>query len=282
MTKKNIIQFNIEESKKNEESNLFKTEGIITNIGVFDLEETLIASGYAMIEEYDETQVKLDSVELWIEKNSRNKELIKDNKHFKRALRLSKAPLNSGHVSFAKGIVVNMDITFSNKAWIEFQRYHFADIITGMSTMHRISKFDLTKAFNEYVDGTIIHILMDLQKEYKENPTKENYLKLLYSTPSGLLMTNRVTTNYLQLMNMYAQRHNHRLPEWRQFCEELLEKLPLFKELLIANGQIKEEKLNDKKDIGINPIIKSENDFKIEITAKDLEKVDEIMKGRKE
>lgn len=280
MTKKNIIQLNIEES--NDFTNFFKTEGIITNIGVFDLEETLIASGYAMIEEYDETQAKLDSVELWIEKNSQNKELIKDNKHFKRALRLSKAPLNSGHVSFAKGIVVNMDITFTNKAWIEFQRYHFADIITGMSTMHRISKFDLTKAFNEYVDGTIIHILMDLQKEYKENPTKENYLKLLYSTPSGLLMTNRVTTNYLQLMNMYAQRHNHRLPEWRQFCEELLEKLPLFKELLIANGQIKEEKLNDKKDIGINPIIKSENDFKIEITAKDLEKVDEIMKGRKE
>ena len=272
MTKKNIIQLNIEES--NDFTNFFKTEGIITNIGVFDLEETLIASGYAMIEEYDETQVKLDSVELWIEKNSQNKELIKDNKHFKRALRLSKAPLNSGHVSFAKGIVVNMDITFSNKAWIEFQRYHFADIITGMSTMHRISKFDLTKAFNEYVDGTIIHILMDLQKEYKENPTKENYLKLLYSTPSGLLMTNRVTTNYLQLMNMYTQRHNHRLPEWRQFCEELLEKLPYFKELLIANGQIKEEKLNDKKDIGINPIIKSENDFKIEITPKDLEKVE--------
>lgn len=280
MTKKNIIQLNIEES--NDFTNFFKTEGIITNVGVYDLEETLIASGYAMIEEYDETQAKLDSVELWIEKNSQNKELIKDNKHFKRALRLSKAPLNSGHVSYAKGIVVNMDITFTNKAWIEFQRYHFADIITGMSTMHRISKFDLTKAFNEYVDGTIIHILMDLQKEYKENPTKENYLKLLYSTPSGLLMTNRVTTNYLQLMNMYTQRHNHRLPEWRQFCEELLEKLPYFKEFLIANGQIKEEKLNDKKDIGINPIIKSENDFKIEITAKDLEKVDEIMKGRKE
>lgn len=27
---------------------------IITNFGVYDLEETLIASGYAMIQEYDE------------------------------------------------------------------------------------------------------------------------------------------------------------------------------------------------------------------------------------
>ncbi len=63
---------------------------------------------------------------------------------------------------------------------------------------------------------------------------------MLYSTPAGLEMTGRVTTNYLQLMNMWQQRHNHRLPEWRQFSDELLEKLPLFKEFLIANGSIKE------------------------------------------
>ena len=69
-----------------------------------------------------------------------------------------------------------------------------------------------------------------------------NYLKLLYSTPSGLLMTGRVTTNYLQLMNIYQQRHNHRLPEWREFCQQLVDELPLFKEFLIANGQLKDDK----------------------------------------
>ena len=207
---------------------------IITNYRVYDLEETLVASGYAMIEEYDVSKIRSDVYDL---------EFLDDenNKHYKRALKLAKAPLNSGHVSFAKGIVVNMDITFTNKAWIEFQRYHFADIITGMSTMHRISKFDLDKAFNEYVSDGIIFLLKDLQEVYKENPTKENYLKLLYSTPAGLLMTGRVTTNYLQLMNIWSQRHNHRLPEWRQLCDELVEKLPLFKEFLIANGQLKEE-----------------------------------------
>ena len=169
--------------------------------------------------------------------------LTKDKEDY---LKLSKAPLNSGHVSFAKGIVVNMDITFTNKAWIEFQRYHFADIITGMSTMHRISKFDLDEAFNEYTDSVIIERLKELQETYLETKDKEDYLKLLYSTPSGLLMTNRVTTNYLQLMNIWSQRHNHRLPEWRQFCDELLEKLPLFKEFLIANGQLKEEENGNK------------------------------------
>ena len=66
----------------------------------------------------------------------------------------------------------------------------------------------------------------------------DNYLKLLYSTPSGLKLTARVTTNYLQLMTMYQQRHHHRLPEWRQFCDELIVKLPLFDDLLAVNGQL--------------------------------------------
>lgn len=216
---------------------------IITNLKVYDLEETLVASGYAMINEYDEEAVKKEALDL-IDTYVDNEEDY--SRHLKRALKLTKAPLNSGHVSFAKGIVVNMDITFTNKAWIEFQRYHFADIITGMSTMHRISKFDLDEAFNEYTDPQVIERLKELQETYLETKDKEDYLKLLYSTPSGLLMTNRVTTNYLQLMNIWSQRHNHRLPEWRQFCDELVEKLPLFKEFLIVNGQLKEEENGNK------------------------------------
>ena len=210
----------------------------ITNMKVYDLEETLVASGYAMIEYYDEEEVRKEALHL-IDAYIDNEEDY--SRHFKRALKLTKAPLNSGHVSWAKGVVVNMDITFSNKAWIEFQRYHFADIITGQSCMHRICKFDLDEAFNEYTDPVIISRLEELQEMYNLTKDKEDYLKLLYSTPAGLEMTGRVTTNYLQLMNMWQQRHNHRLPEWRQFCDELLEKLPLFKEFLIANGSIKEE-----------------------------------------
>ena len=210
---------------------------IITNHRVYDLEETLISSGYAMIEEYNE--------QLCQEQASELKEGVQEgNCHYSRALKLLKAPLNSGHCSFAKGIIVNMDITFTNKVWIEFQRYHFAGIITGMSTMHRISKFELEEAFNEYTDTVIIERLKELQSTYNETKSKEDYLKLLYSTPSGLKMTGRITTNYLQLINIWSQRHNHRLPEWREFCDELIKKLPLFKEFLIANGQLKETNNN--------------------------------------
>ena len=208
----------------------------ISNMKVYDLAETLVASGYAMIEDYDEEVVTIqaENVDIQLEYD------YKDNKHVKRALKLTKAPLNSGHVSWAKGVVVNMDITFSNKAWIEFQRYHFADVVTGQSCMHRISKFDLDEAFNGYVDQVMINRLKELQEVYNVTKDKEDYLRLLYSTPSGLLMTGRVTTNYLQLMNIVQQRKSHRLPEWKQFCQQLIDELPLFKELLIVNGIIKE------------------------------------------
>lgn len=215
---------------------------VITNVKVYDLEESLVASGYAMISDYDSQAARSETFKLRVEQAIGT---FETDKHYKRALKLTKAPLNSGHVSWAKGVVVNMDITFTNKAWIEFQRYHFADIITGQSCMHRISKFNLDDAFNEYVDKNIIIHLKAIQKEYNENPTPENYLRLLYSTPSGIYLTGRVTTNYLQLMNIYKQRRTHRLPEWREFCKELLD-LPMFYELLEANGSLYSEDIRSE------------------------------------
>ena len=205
---------------------------IIQDLNVYDLEKTLIASGYAMVEDYSEEMLQNELKTL--------SEDLTNNKHYKRALKLTKAALNSGHPNFLSGILVSMDVTFTNKVWVEWQRYHFQQIVTSQSTMHRISKFDLDEAFIEYVDQGVLERLKELQKEYNENKTMDNYLKLLYSTPAGLKLTARVTTNYLQLMTMYQQRHHHRLPEWRQFCDELIVKLPLFDELLFTNGQLKE------------------------------------------
>lgn len=216
-----------------------KINEVITNLKVYDLFESVVASGYAMTSEYD-----LDKVDNALSEleylHLEDDEDICLSSHTNRAFRLMKNPLNSGHCSFAKGIVVNMDLTLTNKAWIEFQRYHFADIVTGMSTMHRINKFNLANVFNEFTDQQIISRLQELQEKYNEDRSHDNYLRLLYSTPAGLKMTGRVTTNYLQLMNIWQQRHNHRLPEWRQFCKELQDKLPFFEDFLKANGILKE------------------------------------------
>lgn len=205
----------------------------ISNIKVYDLEESMRAAGYPMRTELDETP-----------------DFTKD---WSRAQRLTKASrFNAAHAQFLSGVVVNFDLTFSNKAWIEAERYRFLNFVSSQSTMHCITKFGLRKQCNEYVDERIITIVQEYidlynsltaQDEETIEFKKNLYLKILYNLPSGFQLTARMTTNYRCLLNIYNQRHDHRLPEWREFCNQLLEELPFFKELVEAymNKEIKEE-----------------------------------------
>lgn len=205
----------------------------ISNIKVYDLEESMRTAGYPMRTELDEA---LDFTQDW-----------------SRAQRLTKASrFNPAHAQFLTGITVNFDLTFSNKAWIEAERYRFLCFVSSQSTMHCIAKFDLRAQCNEYVDERIITIVQEYidlynsltaQDEETIEFKKNLYLKILYNFPSGFQLTARMTTNYRCLLNIYNQRHDHRLPEWREFCNQLLEELPFFKELVEAymNKEIKEE-----------------------------------------
>ena len=68
----------------------------------------------------------------------------------------------------------------------------------------------------------------------EDSPEKvEKYLEILYTNPAGFELTARLTTNYRCLKNIYAQRKNHRLPEWRVFCS-WIESLPYAKELILS------------------------------------------------
>ena len=162
---------------------------------------------------------------------------------------LGKSSVGSGHDNFLNGIVVQFDLTFSNKAWIEAERYHFFDFISSQSTMHRITQFKLKDQCNKYVDPRIIDIVQDKIKEYnrllKLEPQNEEarksiarqkeelYLEILYNIPSGFELTAGMTTNYRQLKTIYHQRKTHRLPEWREFCA-WIETLPKFKEICLG------------------------------------------------
>lgn len=123
-----------------------------------------------------------------------------------------------GHDNWLNGIIVQFDLTFSIKAWVEAERYHFFDFVSSQSTMHKIASFDINKQCNDYVCPEILKIVGVLVENYNQNKTIENYLRLLYNIPVGFMLTAGMTTNYRQLKTIYAQRKNHRLPEWREFC----------------------------------------------------------------
>ena len=139
--------------------------------------------------------------------------------------RLAQCDPGSGHDQFLTGIVVQFNLTLTNKAWVEAERYHFLDFVSSQSTMHRIAQFDLDQAYIDYVDPRVVEVMKALVAEYNSDPTPEKYLRVLYSNPAGFRLTARMTTNYRQLKTIYRQRRNHRLPEWRAFCE-WIETLP--------------------------------------------------------
>lgn len=182
----------------------------VENVKIFGINESFKASKYPM-----STNVK--------NVNEDYTETIK---------MLGKCEKGTGHDNFLNGIVIQFDLTFSNKAWVELQRYHFIDFVSSQSTMHCIKKMQIRAMCNEYVDERIVCICEELRERYNKTKNEEDYLRLLYNIPAGFELTARMTTNYRQLKTIYAQRKNHKLPEWRKFCE-WIETLP-YSELIIC------------------------------------------------
>lgn len=199
-----------------------KWEDVVSNVKVYGLDDAVKGAKYSFA-------VDLSKVSDEVTETTR---------------KLAKSPVGSGHDNFLNGAIVQFDLTFSNKAWVEAERYHFLDFVSSQSTMHRITKFDLDSAYIEYTDPRIIAIMKEKVKDYndlqadikareaegKDTSTlrdlvNEKYLGILYSNPAGFRLTAKMTTNYRQLKTIYRQRRNHRLPEWRAFCS-WIETLP--------------------------------------------------------
>lgn len=91
----------------------------------------------------------------------------------KRASVLGNAKAGSGHDCFLKGIIVEARVKYPLYWTKQFQRYHFADIVSSQSTMHRVTKFNIGEQCNEWVDRDIIDIIQDKVNAYnlmeKEN-----------------------------------------------------------------------------------------------------------------
>ena len=207
----------------------------LENIKVYDLEESLIASGYPMRTELTQREVNAKDVS--------------------RGLKLTRASNGNGaHGQWLTGVRVAFDLTCTNKMWVEAERYRFLVFVSSQSTMHRITMFNLEGQYCEYVDPRVVEIMKEKVNEYNklketceilpddisaqlrkdyQDLLKRNYLEILYTNPAGFELTARMTTNYRCLLNIYIQRHDHRLPEWREFCAKLLE-LPYFPELVAA------------------------------------------------
>jgi len=185
-------------------------------------------------------------------------------------MKLAKA--GSVHGKFRRMIAVYVDITAPLYWWKEFDTYRVgvtpnpADIeMNSCSTMHKIhaKEFTLDDFSREHllgidddklmddleqlVDEDVLGVLNtpaeDLQYTVRKlNAYRELFLKtknkiwwwqMIQLLPSSYNQKRTVMLNYEVLSNIYQYRREHKLDEWREFCQ-WIKKLP-YSEIITCN-----------------------------------------------
>lgn len=190
----------------------------IDNWKVYDLKESVIACRNAM----RITPAQITDEEF--------------NASMPRAIMLANSPSGSGHQTFLSGIRVSFDIKYPNYISPELQRYHWIDIVSSSSKMHRLSSMDMDSCFNKYVTDESKEQMKRLVKKFNDTKSYEDFMVMLSNCPQGIELFMRVSTNYLQLRTLYRQRKTHKLKEDYGAVCEFIEKLPYANEFIIGNN----------------------------------------------
>lgn len=166
--------------------------------------------------------------------------------------RLCKA--GTDHRKFMRMITVYLDITAPLYWWKEFDTYKIGTVANSCSTMHKIhakeftlEDFSCEHLFDDYsmedeltytdngIDQycytsndaleTILDVLNHHRTMFLETKDKKYWWQMIQLLPSSYNQKRSVMLNYEVLANIYHSRKNHKLDEWRTFCE-FIETLP--------------------------------------------------------
>jgi len=146
--------------------------------------------------------------------------------------RLIKA--GSSDRKFMRMIIVSMDINAPLYWWKEFDTYKVGTVTNSCSTMHTLGKRLLKQSdfAMEYLDdGTdfntdaklvmthTLAVLNDLIYKWSITKDKKYWDAFIQLLPSSFMQKRTVTMNYEVLRKMCHERKNHKLSEWRDFCD---------------------------------------------------------------
>lgn len=135
------------------------------------------------------------------------------------------------HRKFMRMIVVYCDITGPAYWWKEFDTYKVGTVANSTSTMHKIAakEFTMEDFSHEHLDTrtasslsvleAVIAELNHWRSSYLLSKSKEDWWQMIQLLPFSYHYTRTVMMNYEVLANIYKSRRNHRLDEWRTFCD---------------------------------------------------------------
>lgn len=165
--------------------------------------------------------------------------------------RLSNA--GTEHRKYMRMMSVYVRITAPLYWWKEFDTYKVGTVANSCSTMHKIAEKEFTlddfscehlgvfipaekndgienyqnlwiATLEEIIDS--LNVARTLYNRETDPKLKKNYWwQMIQLLPSSYNQTRNVMLNYEVLANIYRQRNNHKLDEWREFCK-WIETLP--------------------------------------------------------
>jgi len=188
---------------------------------------------------------------------------VPDMEHFKLgpndlklASQLAGADADS-HAKFLRMITVSMDVTAPLYWWKEYDTYKVGTVANSCSTMHRIHVRPLT--MDDFSHEHLLNYMCSEADNYrsvkpadaltntinminesrdrlallKDDPARYKmfWWQMIQLLPSSYNQKRTLTANYQVMKNIYHDRKNHKLDEWREFCK-MIETLPYAKELI--------------------------------------------------
>ena len=169
------------------------------------------------------------------------------------------AKAGSTHAKYRRMIPVSLYITAPLYWWKEFDTYKVGTVANSCSTMHKIHSKEFTLedfsceqlidmsdlgypnvdditvnvdelpivlswgGYNVYSPIGILMLIIDMlnkcRKLYLETKDKQYWWQMIQLLPSSYNQKRTVMLNYEVLANIYHDRKNHKLDEWREFCE---------------------------------------------------------------
>lgn len=154
-------------------------------------------------------------------------------------LDLMKTLIKSGteHRKFLRMIHVQMDIEAPLYWWKEFETYKIGTVSNSCSTMHKIhsKEFDVNDFSHEHIeelDGDEYNMSYDwllrtvdtlnyYRTKYLNTKDKKYWWQMIQLLPSSYNQLRTVDLDYEVLLNQYFQRKDHKLDEWRIYCEQI-------------------------------------------------------------
>lgn len=139
-------------------------------------------------------------------------------KAYEVALRLTHK--GGGHNKFLESICVWLDVTAPRFFWSEMDTYRVGMTKQSESTMHTLKRDGVKDSQFEPFPG---HLAVSAVRDaiYYGESIDEVKARL----PESFLQRRILCTNYATLQRIVKQRAIHKLPQWREFCQDVVKQI---------------------------------------------------------